>query len=186
MPVQFLSGGGGGVSDVRDTFAAPVLTDCAFTYTQNTKSPIKWTIPANYLQVNDSLCCSLILEMISGNTAASINSIVYLRLGTTGSVTDALVAQANFYVSTSTNLPEPPVFLKGLINIKTTGTSGTCVANLSGVGAYGGFGANSVGYSQTIDTSSVLYLTIWVMYNTGGSAKVATLSPVGSSICVSF
>lgn len=186
MPVQFLSGGGGGTSDVRESFAAPVLTDCPFTNTQSILSPVKWTIPANYLQVNDTLCCSVFLDVLTGNTTSKITR-AWLRLGTTGSNTDTLLGQVDVYMANTANLPEPTTSLKGFINVKSTGSGGTCIGNITGIDSSGSFGSGVVSNGlQTIDTSAVLYLTIWLQYVTGSSTSYATLSAVGSSICVSF
>lgn len=186
MPVQFLSGGGGGTSDVRESFAAPVLTDCPFTNTQSILSPVKWTIPANYLQVNDTLCCSIFLDMLTGNTTSK-TARAWLRLGTTGSNTDALFGQIDVGICNSASLPEPTTFLKGFINVKSTGSGGTGIGNLTGINSSGTFGAGQTASGlQTIDTSAVLYLTIWLQYVTGGATNYATIAAVGSSICVSF
>ena len=193
MPVQFLSGGGG-TSDVRQIFGNPVLADCYFIGSSGgagqpaNQVAIKWTIPANYLQVNDCLCFATLIKRLAGGTTQGTTcfTTIQIRLGTTGTITDTLVAQLIPQIPFGTNTPEAAVFAKGLINVTSIGASGTCIANANGLSPYGSVAGFTNGGSKTIDTTSTLYLTVCLSVIIGGNTYNVTLSPSGSALCVSF
>lgn len=193
MPVQFLSGGGG-TSDVRQTFGSPVLTDCYFIGSSGTggqpanQVAIKWTIPANYLQTNDCLCFTTLFKRLAGGiTQGTTNYLtIQIRLGTTGTIADTLIVQAVSGAPTHTNTPEEAICTKGLIYITSAGSSGTCVANAD-TSFQGGTAGFTNGGSKTIDTTATLYLTVCLNAFIGYSNTYnVTWSPSGSALCVSF
>lgn len=192
MPVQFLSGGGGGgTSDVRSTFAAPVLTTCSYVGSSGGSQVMaKWTIPANYFVNTDTLLLETFIKRLAGGSTqgTTCRAIVDIRLGTTGTISDTLLATTSPIIPSGTYTPETGSHIRAFIGVKTIGSGGTCIANLIGKSYFGGIGTSGFtnGGTKTIDTTSTLYLTICVSVSIGSSSYYVSLSPVGSSLIVGF
>lgn len=186
MPVQFLSGGGGGTSDVRTTFADPVLNSCVFTPTSTTQLLSKWTIPANYFQVDDFLVLTLFAKSIG--TAENRPITTNIRLGTTGTISDpTLVTISHNHNISPTVFPENIVSYKANIGIQTIGSSGTALLHyLQSDGCTGYPTTFTPLPPQTIDTTVPLYLSVFLTGNVFSSATTLTIAPVASSLIVGF
>lgn len=188
MPVQFLSGGGGGgTSDVRTTFADPLLNSWVLTTTSTTQLMARWTIPANYFLTNDSLILTSLLKTVTYTGASSGRPITTtIRLGTTGTVSDAsLVSVVHTHGVSMTTFPESAVALKAAIGIHTIGSSGTASLHLHSAGPTGMPVFFTPIAAQTINTTVPLYLSI---FSTGNvlSGTTMTIAPVAPSLIVGF
>lgn len=185
MPVQFLSGGGGGTSDVRTTFADPVLNSCVFTTTSTTQLLSKWTVPANYFQVNDSLVLTLLAK--STGTAQNRPITANIRLGTTGTISDpTLVTISQNHNVAPTVFLENTILYKANISVQTIGASGTAVLFLQ-ADSTSGFPTIFTQLSpQIIDTTVPLYLSMFLTGNVLTAGTTLTITPVASSLIVGF
>lgn len=184
MPVQFLSGGGGGApSEIRDVFAEPVLSNSIGGNIE--KIMVQYTIPANYLQVNNCLHLKVILKQLGTiNTYSSM----YLRFGTTGTVSDTIIfshdgggaANAGYLVPH----PTVPVLAEELIKIESIGTSGSCftIGILENEVAVGHAKTGFTPASKTINTTVPLFLSLSMTYS--NTAQI--IQPVATSLTVSF
>jgi hypothetical protein len=185
MPVQFLSGGGGGTSDVRTTFADPVRNSCVFTTTTSTTQLLsKWTIPANYFQVNDFLVLTILAK--STGTAENRSITANIRLGTTGTISDpTLVTIAHNHNVAPLVFLENIVSYKANIAVQTIGSSGTALLHLQSDDCTGYPAIFTPLPPQTINTTVPLYLSVFLTGNVLSSTTL-TINPVASSLIVGF
>lgn len=186
MPVQFLSGGGG-TSDVRTTFAAPVYNTGVFPVSTTTTQLLNtFTIPANYFQVNDCLSFTTLIKKITSTGITSNKAITFTtRMGTTGTISDTIVGTTTPNFVENANITEFCFNITGYANIKTIGSSGTCFTSFHTGNAL----ADQVFFSnnglKTIDTTVPLYITVYATI-TMNAGQSATFAPTASSISVGF
>lgn len=186
MPVQFLSGGGGGTSDVRTTFADPVTNTCTYLAASSTQLLSQFTIPANYLQANDSLVLTSIIKYLSHTGATTSKSLTLnIRLGTTGTTSDPSLAQVVLSIGNPTTFLQSAVSFIGNLGVPTIGSSGSATLNLKGYDQSVYPIAFTGGTAQTINTTSTLYLSIYGAL-AAGTGNTLTIAPSGSSLIVSF
>lgn len=189
MPVQFLSGGGGGggTSDVRTTFANPTSNTAVFPASAITTQVLNtFTIPANYLQVNDCLSFTSIIKKITTTGLTSSKSVTLnIRMGTTGTVSDTLIGTLATGILVYPAITEYCWNITGYVGIKTTGSSGTCFTYFQSEN----FILQRVGCTnnglKTIDTTVPLYITVYATISMS-VGQSATLAPTSSAIAVGF
>lgn len=176
MPVRFLGGGGGGggSTDVRTIIAAPTLTTVPATTTET--PTCVWAIPANHLLAKDGIFISL-GGTASLRTDVSGNKPTYkVRIGTTGTIADSLVFTTS---PTSSNInfssiANASILLENLIYFPSVGASGTCISagrvfNNNNEANDKAPTAPGIKTNTTIDTTSILYISITVTFPTAAN-----------------
>lgn len=175
MPVRFLGGGGGGggggSTDVRTIIADPTLTTVAATTTETVTC--LWQIPANHLLAKDSIFISLAGITTLATNITNNKPTYKVRIGTTGTITDSLVFTTSPTLSASyfADVANASVLLENLIYFSSIGTSGTCISsgrvfNKNNESAKRANTAPALKTNTTIDTTSVLYISITVTFPT--------------------
>ena len=186
MPVQFIgsSGGGGGVTDIRDILTAPVLNDVLV---NSTGIVVKHQIPANYLLSNNMLSLRSIFQvpdLVGGDSTRNISFT--LRIGTTGTTADTVIKTASFVSAFYSASLSPKYYAKIEIAFPTIGSSGTCVTYGKMHENRANQGTTTQSFSNpnntTVNTTVPLYITI--------SATVAgttfTLDTLGSYLGIGY
>lgn len=167
MPVQFIGGSGGGSTDVRETFAAPVLNDAL---ANTTTIVAQYQIPANYLTLNDMLNIKYIAQ--TGNANSGFTNINFY-IGNTGTLADTKINIEPFtgyyrigVVSGTFNYLN--IFLDSHIYFTAVGSSGLATARFDGhykTSAVMGDASRLKGIPlnfATVDTTQPVYISLVV------------------------
>lgn len=183
MPVQFIGGSSGGTTDVRTTFAAPVLNDAL---ANTTTIVAQYEIPANYLTTNDLLNIKYIAQFSSGNSGVvPIN----FYLGSTGTTSDTLITVDSVnipvYRLAASNFGQ--VYLNASIYFYSVGASGLATARFDsttktssttgGISTTYGLNTNNA----TVNTTQKLYISLVAVTPT-----TAAIDTLGSYITVGY
>lgn len=182
MPVQFIGGSSGGTTDVRTTFAAPVLNDAL---ANTTTIVAQYEIPANYLTTNDLLNIKYIGQFSSGNSGfVPLN----FYLGSTGTTADTLIAANTTipgYRITASNYGQ--IYLNTHVYFYSVGASGLATGRIYGVTKTAP-SANLINYiavantnNATVDTTQKLYISLVAVTPT-----TAAIDTLGSYISVGY
>lgn len=189
MPVQFIGGSGGGSTDVRTTFAAPILNDAL---ANTTTIVAQYQIPANYLTTNDLINIKYIAQ--TGNSNSGFTNINFY-IGNTGTLADTKInldtAQSTAYNRIGTpsgTFSYMNVFLSSYIYFTAVGSSGLATARFNGhyknattaqsdAFALRGIPANFA----TVDTTQPLYISLVVTTPT-----TMVIDTLGSYITVGY
>jgi hypothetical protein len=185
MPVQFIGGSSGGTTDVRTTFADPVLNDAL---ANTTTIVAKYQIPANYLTINDVLKIKYIAQFGLANTGAVT---FQFYIGPTGTTADSLItlnttdvtvyrptasSYGQFYLDS--NFYFYAVGVNGLATMRFTGITKTS----SSTGGNSSItGSAAVGSNATVDTTQPLYISLAAITPT-----TAVVDTLGSYITVGY
>lgn len=96
-----------------------------------------------------------------GSQSASAGTLTFeIHLGTNNSTSDPVVASVAPTVASSGSS-----YFEGLLTIRTTGSSGTCIA--SGIGVGSDSVVKTATSTQTVDTTAVNYLTVSIAVSAG-------------------
>ena len=188
MPVQFIGGSsGGGTTDVRTTFAAPILNDAL---ANTTTIVAQYQIPANYLTTNDTLSFKYTGQ--SGNNNSG-RIVFYFYIGNTGTLADTKInteqssnGPYHWFGSASTAIYNyATLFLSGEVYFEAVGVSGIASARYNGDYSPSAttsdmvFGINT--NRATVDTTQPVYISLVAVTPT-----TAVVDTLGSYISVGY
>lgn len=187
MPVQFIGGSsGGGTTDVRTTFAAPILNGAL---ANTTTIVAQYQIPANYLTTNDTLSFKYTGQ--SGN-ANSGKIYFYFYIGNTGTLADTKInteqvsnASYVFFGTGSGTYNYATLFLSGEVYFEAVGVSGLASARYTGDYTTSAttsamiLGVNT--NRATVDTTQPVYISLVAVTPT-----TAVVDTFGSYISVGY
>lgn len=185
MPVQFIGGSsGGGTTDVRTTFAAPILNDAL---ANTTTIVAQYQIPANYLTINDMLNIKYIAQFGVSNSG---EVPFYLRIGTTGTISDTqlpIVVAAPYNTIIASNYGQ--IYLDASIYFFAVGTNGLVSAQMTGITKSGSTASSSASRpflgrcetKVTVDTTQPLYISL-----VAAPPTTAVIDTLGSYISVGY
>lgn len=186
MPVQFIGGSsGGGTTDVRTTFADPVLNDAL---ANTTTIVAQYQIPANYLTTNELISIKYISQFGVSNTG-----IVrfYIYIGSTGTLADtALVLNTSdtiYNLLAASNYGQ--IYLSAYVYFYAIGTNGLASAKIDAITKTSAV-ADAVGNKPaffgfdskaTVDTTQPFYISLVAVTPT-----TAVVDTLGSYISVGY
>lgn len=185
MPVQFIGGSsGGGTTDVRTTFTAPILNDAL---ANTTTIVAQYQIPANYLTINDMLNIKYIAQFGVSNSG---EVAFYLHIGATGTTADTqlpIVVSAPYNTVIASNYGQ--FYLDGSVYFFAVGINGLVSAQLTGLTKSGTSASASLtrpflGRTETkatVDTTQPLYISLVAVTPT-----TAVIDTLGSYISVGY
>lgn len=189
MPVQFIGGSGGGSTDVRTTFAAPILNDAL---ANTTTIVAQYQIPANYLTTNDLLNIKYIAQ--TGNANSGFTNINFY-IGNTGTLADTKInvetTQAGAYYRiggvSGYTFNYMNIFLDSYIYFTAVGSNGLATARFSG--HYKRETVASVAFDlkgiplnfATVDTTQPIYISLVVT-----TPSTMVIDTLGSYISVGY